>query len=107
MKLYAEFSEMATNINVAGKVGMLNGYKLMTVWHNNRKINLRPNDYYYVPNIRALVSQKGAKAKVLTVSQEGYNLQEHLPPPNQSFTRKFKADAASVMSSAFELFHGE
>lgn len=98
---YATFSSNLTNVNVA-RVGVLNGYKVTSVLHGGRKIDLSKNSYYYIPVNRQLVSYRGTRAKVMAISADGkFNFQEKLSPRG---VIPFKVSAADLHAAAFAYF---
>ncbi len=98
---YVVFSPMTTAVNVEAK-GVLNGYKVQSVLHKGRVVSFTKNDYYYIPKTRQIVSYRGARAKVMTVNDQGkYNFQEKLIPRG---VVSLKVDAGELHSSAFRMF---
>ena len=98
---YANFSISSTNVNVA-RVGVLNGYKVTSILHGGRKVDLSKNSYYYIPFTRELVSYRGTRAKAMTISPDGkFNFQEKLNPRG---VIPFKVSAADLHAAAFAFF---
>ena len=77
--------------------GIHNGWKVMSILHDGRKINLSSSNYYYIPYMHSLVSYRGSSAKVLKVTKDKFNLSEKLLPKGQW---NFKVDAFLFLEEA-------
>lgn len=93
---YVSFFGTCIAIPVKQK-GIHNGWKVMSILHDGRKINLANSNYYYIPYLNALVSYRGSSAKVLTVSKDKFNFSEKLMPKGQW---NFKVDAYLFLEEA-------
>jgi hypothetical protein len=76
---FITFSTVATDIPVKDK-GIYVGWKLTTVMHGGRKINVSDRNYYYIPYNSSLVSYRGTKATILKTTDGYFNLTEKLLP---------------------------
>lgn len=74
---FVNFSNSSTPVKIEGVTGMLNGYKVNSVFHGGRLVDLKPMCYYYVPFTKTLVTYRASKARALKISKNRtFNLQE-------------------------------
>lgn len=93
---YISFYGVSTDIPVKQR-GIYNGWKVMSILHDGRRISLANSNYYYIPYMKALVSYRGSSAKCLTVSNGKFNFSEKLLPKGQW---NFKVDAFLFLEDA-------
>ncbi len=98
---YVKFVMNPVEVNVALR-GVMVGFKIASVLHSGRKISLALNHYYYIPKTREVVSYRGAKAKVMKITNDGkFSFQEKLEPRG---VIPFKVDAGDLFSTAYSTF---
>lgn len=100
---FVNFSDTATPIKMEGLTGMLNGYKVKSVYHGGRLVDLNPMHYYYVPFTKSLVTYRASKARSLKISKNRtFNLQEKI---SSGFHRVVHVNSAEFYHAAAARFN--
>jgi hypothetical protein len=97
---FVTFSTVSVSIPVKGK-GIYTGWKMTSIMHSGRKINLSNSNYYYIPFINSFVSYRGTKAVILKTTDERFNFTEKLMPRG---TWAFKVDCYFLLQEARNIF---
>ena len=98
---FVTFSPISTSVPVSGK-GIYNGWKVNSIMHGGRKINLSTGNYYYVPYLKSFVSYRGSKAVPLTVTKDKITFNEKLLPRGHW---AFKVDFFFLLSESQVYFN--
>lgn len=100
---FVNFSPMTTSVKLAGITGLMNGYKMLEVVHGGRHINLRPQNYYYVPHIRRIVTYKATVAREMKINKMGkLNLRDSVA---HGYSKTVQVDAHVLYQSAADRFN--
>lgn len=100
---FVNFATQPTPVKIEGVAGMLNGYKVNSVYHGGREVNLRPMDYYYIPFTKELVTYRASKARSMKPTKtRKFNMQEKI---EHGFHRAVRVDVSEFYHAASAKFN--
>jgi hypothetical protein len=103
MKEFVRFATQPTTVKIEGIAGMVNGYKINEFTHGGRNVNIRNQNYYYIPHLRTVVTYKATTARVMKISEKRkFNFRETL---HGGYAKTIHVDASVLFDAAAGTFN--